>query len=279
MNKKLSTSDLQFIRDNLDKLSMAEMSRRLHCSTKTIDRYKKKLSDPSSTIVEGKVEIKEDRDFSFWTSDLMNSVRGRRIKSILTKDEWMAFCEDWVGYHLQLDDLNHTEENNIEQIIMLKIRIDKNQSDYSKNVNMRDDLMKESAVRDLKDLDLTDPRQASTYEKVFAASLRLTDLNKEYKELLEKSTKISESLNITRKQREEKGKIGADTFFALCKKFDSKKTKGQEGRMADLMRISMNRKTEELRNGVNFMDGEIAPQLLDSDTVRIMAQTNEQTNE
>ena len=45
--------------------------------------------------------------------------------------------------------------------------------------------------------------------------------------------------------------------------------------MAELMRISMNKKTDDLRNGVSFMDGEIAPQLLDSDTIRMMEQTNE----
>lgn len=275
MNKKLSVTDIKFIKDNLDNLSQAEMGRRLDCSTKTIERYKKKLL--SGGIIEegGRVESKEERDYAFWSKDLLNSARGRRIKGILTKDEWESFCEDWSGYHVQLEDLNHTEANNIEQIIMLKLRIDKNQSDYSKCVNLRDSLMKENNIRDIKDLDLTNPKEASIYEKIFAASLRLTDLNKEYKDLLEKSTKISESLNITRKQREEKGKIGADTFFALCKKFDSKKTKGQEGRMAELMRISMNKKTDDLRNGVSFMDGEIAPQLLDSDTIRMMEQTNE----
>ena len=275
MNKKLSSIDIQFIKENLDKLSLAEIARRLECSPKTIERYKKKLSAPDAVIEGGKVEYQTEKDLNFWANDLMNSARGRRIKGILTKEEWESFCEDWAGYHIQLDDLNHTEENNIEQIIMLKLRIDKNQSDYSKSVRLRDDLMKESGIRDLKDLDLTDPKQAGIYEKVFAAGLRLTDLNKEYKELLEKSTKISESLNITRKQREEKGKIGADTFFALCKKFDSKKTRNQEGRMADLMRISMTTKKTELRNGIEFMDGEISPQLLDAETLRLMDKTNE----
>jgi hypothetical protein len=275
VNKKLSSIDIQFIKENLDKLSLAEIARRLECSPKTIERYKKKLSAPDAVIEGGKVEYQTEKDLNFWANDLMNSARGRRIKGILTKEEWESFCEDWAGYHIQLDDLNHTEENNIEQIIMLKLRIDKNQSDYSKSVRLRDDLMKESGIRDLKDLDLTDPKQAGIYEKVFAAGLRLTDLNKEYKELLEKSTKISESLNITRKQREEKGKIGADTFFALCKKFDSKKTRNQEGRMADLMRISMTTKKTELRNGIEFMDGEISPQLLDAETLRLMDKTNE----
>jgi hypothetical protein len=135
--------------------------------------------------------------------------------------------------------------------------------------------MRESGVRDIKDLDLTNPNEAQVYEKVFAAGLRLSDLNKEYKELLEKSTKISESLNITRRQREEKGKVGADTLFSLFKKFDSKKTRSQEGRMAELMKMSMHKKTEELRNAVEFMDGEIAPQLLDIQTVNGSGENNE----
>jgi hypothetical protein len=254
---------------------MAEISRRLDCSVKTIERYKKKIKQNDPSLSEEEPKIETEKDVSFWTKDLVNSARGRRIKGMLSKEEWESFCEDWAGYHIQLEDLNHTEENNIEQIIMLKLRIDKNQADYSKCLQLRDTLMRESGVRDIKDLDLSNPTEAQTYEKVFAASLRLTDLNKEYKELLEKSTKISESLNITRKQREERGKIGADTFFALCKKFDSKKTKTQEGRMAELMKISMNKKTDELRNGVTFMDGEIAPQLLDSNTIKMMENNNE----
>lgn len=275
MNKKLSSADIKFIMDNLEKMSMAEISRRLDCSVKTIERYKKKILDNDESIFEDEFKVETEKDVSFWVKDLINSARGKRIKGILSKEEWDSFCEDWAGYHIQLEDLNHTEENNIEQIIMLKLRIDKNQSDYSKALQLRDTLMKESGARDIKDLDLSNPNEAQVYEKIFAASLRLTDLNKEYKELLEKSTKISESLNITRKQREERGKIGADTFFALCKKFDSKKTKTQEGRMAELMKLSMHKKTDELRNGVVFMDGEVAPQLLDSTTINRMESNNE----
>jgi hypothetical protein len=274
MNKKLSQSQIKFIKDNLNQVSVAEIARQLNCSYKTVDRYKKKILNEDFNLTEEKPEILEV-DRNHWIQDIVNSARGRRLKNILNKDEWSTFCDEWASYHEQLEDLNHTEENSIEQIILLKLRIDKNQYDYSKAINLRDSLMQESGARDIKELDLTDPSQAAVYEKVFAASLRMTDLNKEYKDLLEKSTKLSESLNITRKQREEKGKVGADTFFSLCKKFDSKKTRNQEGRMAELLKISMDSKTNQLRNAIEFMDGEMAPQLLDSDTVKEMRLKNE----
>ena len=176
MNKKLSKSDIQFIKENLDKLSLAEIGRRLNCSAKTIERYKKKLLDNSYVYEEASVNT-DEKNSDFWIKELVNSARGRRIKGILTKGEWESFCQDWAGYHTQLEDLNHTEENNIEQIIMLKLRIDKNQYDYSKNLELRDSLMRENNIRDIKDLDLTDPKEAQIYEKVFSAGLRLTDLN------------------------------------------------------------------------------------------------------
>ena len=283
MNKKLSTTELKFIESNLDKMTMTAIARHLNCSFKTIDRYKRKLAnkqlnpnpiDPSEST-ESLGSIDNKRDKNFWINDLNNSARGRRVRGMLTKEEWVFYCEDWVGYHLQLEDLNHTEENNIEQIIMLKLRIDKNQADYSKDLSLRDSVMQENGIRDLKDLDLTNPKQASIYEKVFAAQLRMQDLTKEYKDLLERNSKISEGLNITRKQREERGKVGADTFFTLCKKFDSRKVRSQEGRMAGLFKNSTEKKTEELRNAVEFMDGEMAPQLLDVETVRKMRNENE----
>jgi len=274
MNKKLSDAQIKFIQESIATTSIAEIARQLNCSVKTVERYKKKIAE-NTISVSDKQNKDGEFDRVFWVKDIVNSARGRRLKSILNKEEWLMFCEEWASYHEQLEDLNHTEENSIEQIILLKLRIDKNQFDYSKAINLRDVLMQESGVRDIKDLDLTDPNQASVYEKVFAASMRMTDLNKEYKDLLEKSTKISESLNITRKQREEKGKVGADTFFSLCKKFDSKKTRNQEGRMAELLKISMDTKTNQLRNAVEFMDGEVAPQLLDIDTVKEMNAKNE----
>jgi hypothetical protein len=39
--------------------------------------------------------------------------------------------------------------------------------------------------------------------------------------------------------------------------------------MAELLKISMNNNTNNLRNAVEFLDGENAPQLLDSVTIEL----------
>lgn len=39
--------------------------------------------------------------------------------------------------------------------------------------------------------------------------------------------------------------------------------------MAELLKISMNNNTDKLRNAIEFLDGENAPQLLDSQTIEL----------
>tara|TARA_B100000575_G_C22778826_1_gene461852 strand:- start:135 stop:665 length:531 start_codon:yes stop_codon:yes gene_type:complete len=168
---------------------------------------------------------------------------------------------------MQLEDLTHTEENTIEQIIILKLRMDRNQKEYKESAELKAEILKEAQVSDIKDLDLTDPDQAALYEKSYGAGIKMSDLNKEYKDLLDKATKLQETLNVTRKQREERGKVGADTFFALCKVFENKNEREKAGRMAELLKISTDKNMQKLREGVEYMDGEIAPQLLDKETI------------
>jgi hypothetical protein len=211
----------------------------------------------------------QNRDiFDFHVRSFETSPRGSRIKKQLPEEDWILFSEEWANYKIQLEDLTHTEQNTVEQLIFLKLRIDKNQKDYYDAMRIRDSLMANNDIVDVKDLDLSDPKQAELYQKIFNASMRATDLNKEYKDLLEKSTKLNETLNATRRQREEKGKVGGDTFFSLCKKFESMQTREKEGRMAELLRLSMEKKQDSMRNAIEYMDGELAPQLLDSETVK-----------
>ena len=157
--------------------------------------------------------------------------------------------------------------------------MDKNQKDYQSSVLLRDSLMDESGIRDLKDLDLQDPEESAIYEKIYSASVRMIDLNKEYKELLDKITKMSESLNVTRRQREERGKVGAETFFMLCKEFENRSVRQKEGRKAELLRMAADNNEKKMRQSVQYMDGEIAPQLLDSETIELMEKQKGENDE
>lgn len=272
MPRRLNDSDKDFIIENYTKMTDREIANVLNCSTRTIERFRS--SSGLSKRASASKEI--DRDFNistgdqdevYWERNLTNSNRGRRLREKVTSSEWPVVKDEWVAYHMQLEDLTHTEENTIEQIIILKLRMDRNQKEYKESAELRSQIMEEAQISDIKDLDLTDPDQASLYEKSYGASIKMNDLNKEYKELLDKATKLQETLNVTRKQREEGGRVGADTFFALCRVFENKNEREKAGRMAELLKISTEKNMTGLRGAVEYMDGEIAPQLLDDETI------------
>tara|TARA_R110000765_G_scaffold410893_4_gene509738 strand:- start:1626 stop:2492 length:867 start_codon:yes stop_codon:yes gene_type:complete len=279
MAKKLTKTDHKYIRENYLKRTDGEIADVLGCTVRTIERSRKKMGLMKRGVKENEdVNLDEvnpsntsDDDLGrYYKSSLISSVRGKRLRRELGNEDWETLVYEWVAYHMQLDDLTHTEENTIEHIIVLKLRMDKNQKDYLSSVLMRDSLMEETGIRDLKDLDLQNPEESDVYEKVYSASVRMTDLNKEYKELLDKITKMSESLNVTRRQREEKGRVGAETFFMLCKEFESRAVRQKEGRKAGLLRLAAENNERKMRESVQYMDGEIAPQLLDSETIELM---------
>jgi hypothetical protein len=269
MAKRLTETDQDFIIFNFEKMTDKEMSEVLLCSIRSIERFRKKagLSKKKTNKPIVETNIKHSNEREFYEKQFISSPRGRRVKTHITLGEWPTFIDEWVEYHTQLEDLTFTEENNIEQIIILKLRMDRNQMEYKSSVELKESLMIDNQISDLKDLDLTDPEQADIYEKAYSASIRMTDLNKEYKELLDKTTKLQEILNVTRKQREEGGRVGADTFFALCKQFEDKEFRNRSIRMTELLKMSSDSNTNKLREAMEYMDGEIAPQLLDSKTL------------
>ena len=272
MSKRLNDSDKDFIIENYTKMTDKEIASILNCSTRTIERFRSSSGlskrSPTHSTVDRDFEIPtDDQNEAYWERKLTNSTRGRRLREKVSSNEWPVVKDEWVAYHMQLEDLTHTEENTIEQIIILKLRMDRNQKEYKESAELKAEIIQDAQVSDIKDLDLTDPDQAALYEKAYGAGIKMSDLNKEYKELLDKATKLQEVLNVTRKQREERGKVGADTFFALCKVFENKNEREKAGRMAELLKISTEKNMEKLREAVEYMDGEIAPQLLDKNTI------------
>ncbi len=281
MAKRLTQEDKDFILHNYESMTDKETAKVLCCSSKTIERYrtsvgltKKKRKHKAKTEFEIK-QIKEDPK-EFYRNTFVLSVRGRRLKEQVSLKEWGVVVSEWCEYHLQLEDLTYTEENTIEQIIIIKLRMDRNQKDYKNAASVRDTLMLSINVSDITDLDLTDPDEAAIYEKIYSASIKMSDLNKEYKDLLDKSTKLQESLNVTRKQREEKGRVGADTFFDLCKKLETQQARDETSRVAELLRLATEKNENNLRNAIEYADGEIAPQLLDKETVNLMEKNKDE---
>jgi hypothetical protein len=153
-----------------------------------------------------------------------------------------------------------------------------NQKQYKMLSDMQEKLLVENGVSHLGELDMNDPQQAEICQSIMMAMSECDKLNKDYKDMLEKIEKLQQSLNATRRQREEKGRVGGDTFFSKCQEFTQKSIRQREGRYAELLRLSTQSNTDKMRNGIPFLDGEVAPQLLDAKTIELMDNQKKEEN-
>jgi hypothetical protein len=133
MAKKLTKTDHKYIRENYLRKTDSEIANVLGCTVRTIERSRKKMGlmkrglKESIDIDESSPSNASDTDLErYYKSSLMSSVRGKRLRRAIGNEDWETLVYEWVAYHMQLDDLTHTEENTIEHIIVLKLRMDKN---------------------------------------------------------------------------------------------------------------------------------------------------------
>jgi len=286
-NKRITDLDEEYIRIHCENKTDEELGKILSCSKSTIKRIRTKLglnkyNTKSKKEKNAKAIVKENIDAdnrrfdndmavaAFHRDSLINSERGKKIRELTTSREWGVFVDEWVAYHLQLEDLRHTEKNTIEQIILLSLRISRNQKEYKEYSEVKEELLKNSGITSIAKLDHDDPDNINIYEQFMSASVRASDLNKEYKDMMEQSKKLNETLNVTRQQREKRGKVGGETFFSKCKEFEQRSMRAKEGRRAALLKMATEKSADKMRESVEYMDGEFAPQLLDSRTVELM---------
>lgn len=240
-----------------------------HLKHNTIDKKlkettinKEKEANEESTPEELQ-DLGPDDPSRYWILKFIKSPKGNKIKSILNREDWKFFLQEWGSYHNQLQDLTHAEENVIESLIFLKIRGMANQSSVS--ALLRDKEM----LGDIptSQLDFTSEDDQQYLHKMTTIDAKIQDLNKEYKDLLDKQNILMRSLNVSREQREAKGKITRDTFFSLCEAFKKSSIRKDEDRNTRIVKEAIDKNMDKLRYGIVFDDGTVAPQLLDDITV------------
>lgn len=289
MGKHLNSKDLEFIKNHVGEYTDQAMANMLGCHINTVRSNRRKMNLKKENIRNtdlvldtSQLNIKMiggENEIIMWRDKITNSAKGNKIKEILSQvnddSEWLMFVDEWISFHIQFEDLTHTEEQNIEHIIFLRLIILNNQKDLSHWKAQR----KLLGNINISKLDFNEnPDDAMLYSKLNAIDSKIGDLNKEYKDMLDKANQLYRSLSGTREQREKKGQISSESFFGLCEQFKEQNVREREGRMAELLRMATEKKASELRESIEFADGELAPQLLDVDTVRLMKEKSEKEN-
>lgn len=207
--------------------------------------------------------LSDDEKLNSWAKLLKRSSRYDRLVSILTDGELTFFVEQWAKLHVQFEDLSFTEEDTLEELIQYQIRLQDNTRQRKEVMDNEAQLRSELAGRSLKELDLENEDERFLFEMIQSNNRVKTDLNKDFRELTDRYQSLLESLNATRKQREDKSRIGGDTFLSLVKQFNDADYRREVGRQEELLRLATNKQLEKLKQNHRFMDGNEEPIILD----------------
>jgi hypothetical protein len=186
-----------------------------------------------------------------------------RYQQVLQKYNQVSvenFINKWIDYQIQLPDMNVAEEDMLESMIDLKFRMDDNQKSVKNMRDQQNTILVE--IKKNEPLDVLDPNHRALLEMSQSIEEKLTLINKDYKELIDKLNTIQKSLNMSREQREDQQKVGGDTFLKLIKELNDRETRQKIGDRGELLKLATANKVDKMKRPITFDDGTRDPILM-----------------
>jgi len=256
-------------------MSDSEIAKQLGISVPTVRKIRKELGiekNQSGKIVNKPdfVNGMDEAKNADYDSDaekrkaLYDAFRGSfRYQQVVTKYEPVdveIFINRWIDYQLSLPDMTVAEEDMLESMIDLKLRMDENQKSLKV---LRDQQRKILAdIRKEDPLDMANDTHKAMYEMSKGVEDTIATVNKEYRELLSNLNVIQKSLNMSREQREEQQKVGGDTFLKVVKMLNDRDTRASIGDRNELLKLATVNKIDKMKRPIVYDDGSVDPILM-----------------
>lgn len=209
------------------------------------------------------INISEDEKIEEWKKFFRTTERYKRLTKLYIPEDLEIFVEMWGRFSTQFTTMSISDEEALEQLIAYKLRLDDNKKDYRSILEQEVELKKMLNGRGDKELNLEDENERFIWETIHSNNRLKTEKNEEMKILTAEYEKYFRMLNATREQREQREKIGADTFLTLVRMMNDQERRRDAGRYNELMKIAINKKTQQLKEAHKFIDGGISPIILD----------------
>ena len=266
---KLSTKEQDYIRQNCFDLSLEEIANNLN---RTIEPVKKFID-------------KENLKARDLTDDehLLSTLRGRYYYAELPKQlsdgEIILFEHMWVDYYKQFnEDVTHTEEMQILEVIRTEILINLSMEDRQKIMENIETL--ERLIEDEMDkpTDFQDTQALAAFQTQLGAMIgsKSSYIN-EHEKLLTKKERYLKDLKGTRDQRKRQSDDAKTNFGMWMRQLDNIEMREKEGFDMEVQAIAAEKARKRLAELHEYEDGEVDQPLLNSDTVIDFEEKNEDT--
>ncbi len=257
----------------VEKKTDAEIAKLMEIRVDRITMYRKKiglLKGPGGNLGEkakehsraeiNKSNLSLEEKEEQWRAFFKHTKRYKKLSKLYSEYDLENFIEQWVNYHIGLEDMTNAEEDALEIMILHKIRLDANQATFNALQNR---LIELDSQLSGKELDLENKNDLMIWEQITSINRQSTEVNKELKDLTDKYIAQQKSLNVSREQREQRQKVGADTFLKLVRDFNDRDRRAAAGKYNERMRLATEKQTQKLKRVHKFVDGSMEPILLD----------------
>lgn len=221
---------------------------------------KRKIKKPDISKTDGANNIFVKR--SLIRQEFMETERYKHKKTIYSGVNLDYYVDQWVSWIMQLKDITPSEEDSIDMVIMVKMRLEDNQREYDDYTAKLAELKVQLLALDMT-IDTADVNQRILNEQIQSISFLRVELNKDTDKLMDKFNALQKGLNVSREQREKNQKIGGPTFLKLVKEMTDKHRRDEISEEEEYFRLSTLNKVEKMKVPIMFEDGMADPIILD----------------
>lgn len=263
----LNKKDMEEIARSADILSVEEISEKIgkpvHIVSKAIERYKSGLLGLGGAQIVGNGNFVENSTAKI-LYELHSSPYWPQIQTQFDMNE-QRFYEDQYCILMEQfgKDIVGTEILQVHQLITYVIlgqramgRVNEAKKELSKLRREYNGLLSKAPPPEERSREFNNII-SHTYSQIEVLENRLTSNNREFKELDSNQQKLMEQLKGTREQRVKSNEEGKTSFFDLLREIKDIEGRKKMNRQAQLSKIAMEKRTEELSKPIKYADGTV----------------------
>lgn len=257
---RITKEEREYIANNLDKLTVEEISFQIAKNPETVKQYIKKEF--------GNARIKYDdalsKEFNIAKSPLWKDIRKQ-----FTEEELDTFLYNWKNIYQQFkNDIYATERMQIVEICRLECLLNRALTKMKDSTEVVMDVK-----RQLEDEQKKEPKDFMRMDELQRMLVELyvsnSNFTKEYKDLLERKQSMLKEVRGNREQRQKRLEESRENVTSwVAKLVDQPELRKQMGIDMEKFRLAMGVELERLSEYHNFLDGSTEQPILNADTLR-----------
>jgi len=248
---QLSLDEEEYIRQNVNLLSVKEISDHLNRNIAPIERY---ISE-SITVETQQSEQQNDK---ILRQKLHTKTFWSEIEKQFDKEtgELKYFENTWIGLIKQFrEDVLAAEELQIKQFITIDILINRSMKERKRHIIDTEKLQVQVDKEYNKSEDQRDIAKLANLETQLSfARNSIANYTNEYTKLLNEQQKISKDLKATREQRIKRIEDGKSSWVGLIRMLEDEEIREKEGRQMEIMALAVAQSKNELGSYHEYAD-------------------------